>query len=96
MAGDGDVLIATGVVAAAADGLGYRSRDFVRVDTPVGRGLGELPRLAIGAGRMRATFFALGQALVDAIAVRLVGDDEDAALGGRRRRGKEERTGQKR
>ena len=45
---------------------------------------------------MRAAFFALGQALVDAITVRLVGDDENAALGGRRRRGEEERTGQKR
>ena len=45
---------------------------------------------------MRAAFFALGEALVDAVTVRLVGDDENAALGGRCRRGEEERTGQKR
>ena len=96
MAGDGDVLIATGVVAAAADGLGYRSRDFVRVDAPVGRGLHKIPRPAIGQRRMGTAFLALGEALVDAIPVRLVGDDEDAALGRRRGRGEEERTGQKR
>ena len=96
LAGNGDVLIATGMLASAAGGLGNRSRDFDRVDTPVGRSLGEFPRLAIGPGGMRAAFFALGEALVDAIAVRLVGDDENAALGGRCRRGEEERTGQKR
>ena len=45
---------------------------------------------------MRAAFFALGEALVDAVAVGLVGDDENAAVGRRRRRGEEERTGQKR
>ena len=45
---------------------------------------------------MGAAFFALGQALVDAVAIGLVGDDENAALGGRWRRGEEERTGQKR
>ena len=96
LAGDGDVLIATGMVARDTGGLGNRSRDFVRVDTPIGRSLGEIPRLTIGARGMRAAFFALGQALVDAIPVLLVGDDENAALGGRRRRGEEERTGQKR
>ena len=45
---------------------------------------------------MRAAFFAMGQALIDTIPVLLVGDDENAALGGRRRRGEEERAGQKR
>ena len=38
---------------------------------------------------MRAALLALGQALVDAIAVGLVGDDEDAAFGGCSRRGDE-------
>ena len=95
MAGNGDVFIATGMVAVAG-GLGNRSGDFIRIDTPVGRGLGELPRLAIGARGMGAAFFALGQALVDAIAIGLVGDNENAALGGRCRRGEEERTDQKR
>ena len=96
LAGNGDVLIATGMVAATAGDLGNRSGDFVRVDTPVGRGLGEIPRLTIGPGGMRAALFTLGQALVDAITVRLVGDDENAALGQRSRRGEEERAGQKR
>ncbi len=45
---------------------------------------------------MCTAFFALGEALVDAITVRLVGDNENAALGFRSRRGEEERTGQKR
>ena len=43
---------------------------------------------------MRAAFFTLGQALVDAIAVRMVGDDEDLRLGGCRRGRNEQRTGQ--
>ncbi len=79
-----------------AGGLGNRPGDFIGIDAPVGRGLGEIPRLAIGPGGMRAAFLALGEALVDAIAVRLVGDDENAAVGRCRRRGEEERTGQKR
>ena len=45
---------------------------------------------------MRTAFFALGQTLIDAVPIRLVGDDENAALGRRRRRREEERTGQKR
>jgi hypothetical protein len=36
---------------------------------------------------MGAAFLAPGEALVDAIAVRLVGDDEDAAVGESGRRG---------
>ena len=45
---------------------------------------------------MRAAFLAPGQALVDAIAVGLVGDDEDAGVGERRGGGEDERAGQKR
>jgi len=30
---------------------------------------------------MRAALFALGQALIDAIAIGLIGDDENAAVG---------------
>ena len=45
---------------------------------------------------MGTAFLALGEALVDAIPVRLVGDDENPALGRRRRRGEDERAGQKR
>ena len=42
---------------------------------------------------MRAAFVAPGQALVDAIAVGLVGDDEDAAVGQRGGRGEKEQGG---
>ncbi len=45
---------------------------------------------------MRAAFFALGEALVDAVTVRLVFNDENAAVGRCSRRGEEEHTGQKR
>ena len=76
--------------------LGNRPGYFIRVDTPVGRGLGEIPRLAIGAGGVGAAFLALGEALVDAITVRLVGDDENAAVGRCSRCGEQEHTGQKR
>ncbi len=44
---------------------------------------------------MRAAFFAPGEALVDTVAVSLVGDDEDAAIGPRSRGGEQEHTGQK-
>ena len=44
---------------------------------------------------MRTALLAQGQALVDAIAVGMVGDDEDPGLGGCRRR-EDERAGQKR
>ena len=42
---------------------------------------------------MGATLVAPGETLVDAIAIRLVGDDEDAAVGGSGRGGEQERTG---
>jgi hypothetical protein len=42
---------------------------------------------------MGAALVAPGEALVDAVTVRLVGDDEDAAVGGSRRGGKQEGTG---
>ena len=50
-------------------------------DTPIGGSLGEIPRLAIGLGGVGAAFLALGKALVDPIAIGLVGDDEDATVG---------------
>ncbi len=42
---------------------------------------------------MGAAFLALGEALVDAIAVGLIGNDEDAAVGGSRRSGEQECAG---
>src|SRR4051812_31871421 len=43
---------------------------------------------------MGAAFVAVGQALVDAIAVGLIGDNEDAAIGEGSRCGEQERAGQ--
>ena len=45
---------------------------------------------------MGAAGLAPGQALVDAIAAPLIGDDEDTAVGGRGRGGGDENTGQNR
>ncbi len=80
LASNGDVFIATGMAAVFA-GLGNRAGYFIRVDPPVGGCLGEIPRLAIGLGGVGPAFLAPGEALVDAIAVRLVGDDENATIG---------------
>ena len=95
LASNGDVFIATGRAAVLA-GLRDRAGYFVGVDPPIGHGLGEVPRLAIGMGGMGATFLALRQALVDAIAVRLIGDDENATVGPCHRPREEGKTGQKR
>jgi hypothetical protein len=42
---------------------------------------------------MGAAFLAPGEALVDAIAVSLIGNNEDAAVGGGSRRGEQECAG---
>ena len=93
MTGNGDVFVAAGMVAAAGR-FGNRPRDFVRIDAPVGRSLGEVPRLAIRQRGVRAAFLALGEALIDPVAVRLVLHDENAAIRRCGRGGKEEHTGQ--
>ena len=92
MAGDGDVFAATGMIAALAC-RGNRSGDLIRIDAPVGRGLGEIPRLAIGPGGMGAALFAPGEALVDAVTVCLVGNDENTAIGRCSRGGGQEHPG---
>src|SRR5450756_1296649 len=93
LAGDRDVFVAAGVGAVVAR-LGNRAGDLVGVDAAVGGGLGEIPRLAIGAGGMGAALLAFGQALVDPVAVGLVGDDEHPAVRHRGRGGRNENTGQ--
>src|ERR1019366_7642006 len=76
-ADDGDDV--AGVAAAAAGAAGRdRAGDVIAVDLAVGRGRGELVRLAIGVGRRRAAFVARCEAAVDAIAVAVIGDDEHA------------------
>ena len=58
--------------------------------------MGKISRSAIGQGGVGAAFVALGEALVDAVAVRLVGNDENFGFGRRVRCGDEKHTGQKR
>ena len=43
---------------------------------------------------MGAAFFAPGEAFIDAVTIGLVGDDENAAVGGGGRGGEQEDTGQ--
>ena len=93
MTGNGDVFVATAMAAVAA-GFGNRAGDFVGIDAPVGRRLGEVPRLAIRQCGVRATSFALGEALIDPVAIGLVFNDENPAIRPSRRRRKQERTGQ--
>ena len=88
MTGDRDIFVANAACAVPA-GFGHRSRDFIEIDTAVGRGLGKIPRLAIGRRGMGAAFFAPREALVDAVAVGLVGNDEHFGFGRRLRCGKE-------
>lgn len=69
------------MIAGGSAGRWDRAGDFVRIDAAEGGRLREFARLAIGAGGMHAAFLALGEALIDAVAVGLIGDDEDAAVG---------------
>jgi hypothetical protein len=94
LAGDGDV-VAT-ARSAAIFTLGNRAGDFVRIDPAIGRGLRKISQLTVGLRGMSAALLALGKALIDPIAVRLVGDDENPAVGQRCRPGKKRHTGQKR
>jgi hypothetical protein len=93
LASDGDVFNATGTAAVCA-GLGNRAGYLFRLDPSVRRCFREIPRMAIGVGGMCTTFVAPRQALVDAISVGLVGNDENAAVRPSRRAGKEANTGQ--
>src|SRR6478735_2955818 len=94
LAGNGDVFAAPGTRAFLAAAR-HRAGNFVGIDTAIGGGGSKFPRLAVGAGSIGAAFLAPGEALVDAVAVGLVGDDEDAAVGGSSRGDDEEPAGQK-
>ena len=65
----------------------------VLVDLAVGRGLGEFPRLAVGGGGGGAALCAGGQAAVDAVAVGVVGNDENAFFRLRGRRAEQQGEG---
>jgi hypothetical protein len=95
LAGNSDVFAAARVAAILA-GFRNRTGDFVGIDPAVRRGLREIPRLAIGLGGMGAALFAPGEALIDPVAVGLVGDDEDPAVGPRCGPGQKSCAGQKR
>ena len=69
------------MAAAAGHIPGNSAGDLVGIDAAVRYGLGEIPLLAIGARGMRPALVAPGEALVDAITVGLVGDNEDAGVG---------------
>src|SRR5882724_6122487 len=85
------------VVAGAAfagTGVGRdRAGDLVLVDLAVGRGLGELPRLAVGGCGGCAALGTGGQAAVDAVAVGVVGDDKYAFFRLRGRRAEQQGEG---
>ena len=82
LAGDRDKFVATPMDAIWTV-FRHRSGDFIGVDPAVGRGLRKIPLLAIGACRGGAAAVALGEALVDPVAVGLVGDDENVGFGAR-------------
>ena len=95
LAGDGDVFAAAIARTFLAAGTRNRAGDLVGIDAAIGAGGCKFARLAVGAGGVRAAFFALGEALVDAVAVGLVGDDENPAVGPCGGRGEQGHTGQK-
>src|SRR5581483_5033121 len=78
---DGDVIVATavlaGALAAGRDGAG----DVVAVDGVKRLRPGKVARLAISVGNRLATGGAGGQTPVNAIAVAIAGDDEEPLLG---------------
>src|ERR1700756_4182874 len=86
---DGDESIAA--AAAAAAGGRDRARDVVAVDLAERRRLAELMRMAVGGRRRAAAALAGRQAAVDAVAVRIVGDDGDALFRPCRRRRADDR-----
>src|SRR5579872_5800803 len=79
LAGDRDIFGAAGTAAIFA-GFWHRPGDFIGIDPTVRGGLSEIPLTAIGLSGVRATFFALRKALVHAVTVGLVRNDENAAV----------------
>ena len=95
LAGDGDVFAAAGMAALLIAGPGNRAGDLIGIDTAEGGRLGKIARLSIGPRGVHAAFVAHGEALVDAIAIRLIGDDEYLCVRGSGGCGEDERAGQK-
>ncbi len=81
-----DVLVAA-AVPTGARGFGNRIRHLVGPDALVSDSLCKITRPAVGVRGVRAAAFTLGKALVDAVSIGLVGNDEHAAVrpcGGRK------------
>ena len=81
LAGDCDIFAAVAAVAGGGPGFWYRACDFVGVHPAKRGGLGEFTRLAISPRCGGSAFVAARKAFIDAVSVRLIGDDEDAAVG---------------
>src|SRR3569623_2410204 len=76
----------------AAGGSRNGAGDLAVFDAVVGTCLRELMRLAVHPGGGGPASFAIGEALIDTVAVRLVGDDDHAAVGESRHAGEGENT----
>src|SRR5437667_1410093 len=77
---DSDEFVA-GTAAAGRVAAGHRSRDLIAVDLAEGGRLSEVARLAISVRDRSAAVRAGGETAVDAVAVGVVRNDEDALLG---------------
>src|SRR3954464_9299487 len=78
----------------AAAGIGWdRAGDLLPVDLAEGRREGELAGLAVGGGGGLAAILARGETAIDAIAVGVVGDDEDTLFRVRGRRAQQDGEG---
>jgi len=90
LAEDCDVFVAM-IMGAVLPGFGDLAGDLFGIDLAVGRGLGKVPRPAIGKGCVSAALLLPSEALAE-----LVRDDEDAGLGRRRGCGDDAGTAEKR
>lgn len=85
LAGDGDVVGATGAAAGGVVCTGQCTADFMGIDPPERSCLGEIARLAERTGGRDAAAFAVGEALIDAVPVGLIGDNKNVTFRDRRR-----------
>jgi hypothetical protein len=96
LAGDCDVFATAAGAAISAVGFRNGAGDFIGVDPAVCGCLGELARLAIGPRCGRAALLAACEAFIDAVAIRLICNNEDAAIGEGGCRGHNNKAGGKR
>ncbi len=80
LAGNRDIFVATGALARSG-GNRNRARYLIRIEPVIGAGLVKLMGLAIGPRGRGAAALTAGETLIDAIAVGLISDDKDLAVG---------------